>query len=72
MDCFVPDVVGRVSSVAGMAHDSSGQGSLNISDVSKWTIGYLLMASVHSHLRYQLNLKSVVHGSDNEEHSVKS
>jgi len=38
MDCFVPDVGGRVSSVAGMAHDSSGQGSLNISDVSKWMI----------------------------------
>ena len=27
-----------MSSVAGMAHDPLGQGSLNISDVSKWTI----------------------------------
>lgn len=48
MDCFVPDVGGGVSSLAGMAHDSSGQGSLNISDVSKWTVVCLLKASVHS------------------------
>jgi len=44
----------RLSSVAGMAHDPSGQGSLNISDVSKWAIVCLLVASVHSCLRYQL------------------
>jgi hypothetical protein len=60
MDCFVPDVGGRVSSVAGMAHDSSGQGGLNISDVSKWIV-YLLMVSVHSRVRYQFCLKFIFH-----------
>jgi hypothetical protein len=58
---FVSDVAGRVSSVAGMAHDPLGQGSLNISDVSKWTIVCLLMASVHSYLRYHFSLKYIVH-----------
>jgi hypothetical protein len=58
---FVSDVAGRVSSVAGMAHDPLGQGSLNISDVSKWTIVCLLMASVHSCLRYHFSLKSIDH-----------